>query len=296
MTLQQLEYFRVMSRVLHYTKAAEMLYISQPSLSYAMSELENELGVSLFTRKGNHTILTPEGIEFSHYVDKALDTLVAGKEAVELKSIPSDVLSVAYLDEIGCDFIPDLIKDFHIKNPHVSFQLYHYHHTLLVPKLMEGDFDLGFAIETDVPTVRAIPLLQQDMVLLVPPDHRLATRTSVSLTEISSEPMIITSEGTMTRRIIDSMCAEAKVQLNLVSEPREYHSAAILVKAGLGLTILPRTPLNHNYGLCEIPIVYPVRPRTVYLLFPGDRIMTPVAKRFLTFTLERFGQEGAIGV
>ena len=76
MTLQQLKCLCVMAEVLHYTKAANQLYISQPSLSYAISELEKELGVPLFERKGNRTCMTKYGENFLPYVKHSTSILL----------------------------------------------------------------------------------------------------------------------------------------------------------------------------------------------------------------------------
>ena len=75
MTLQQLQYFRELARTQHYTRAAERLMVSQPSLSYAMGLLEKELGVKLFQKKGRGVMLTPAGHLFARRVDTALSEL-----------------------------------------------------------------------------------------------------------------------------------------------------------------------------------------------------------------------------
>lgn len=78
MTLNQLRYFRVLADTEHYTKAADVLNIAQPSLSRAIALLEEELGVLLFTRRGRNVVLTDAGRAFLRYVATGLDTLDAG--------------------------------------------------------------------------------------------------------------------------------------------------------------------------------------------------------------------------
>ncbi len=77
MTLQQLNYFRVLAKIQHYTKAADILLIAQPSLSYSMSQLEKELNVELFERHGRKVKLSYSGEQFLKYVEKALDIFIA---------------------------------------------------------------------------------------------------------------------------------------------------------------------------------------------------------------------------
>ena len=75
MTLQQLRYFRALAETQHYTRTAEKLMVSQPSLSYAMAELEKELGAPLFRKQGRNVLLTEAGRPFAARVNKALDEL-----------------------------------------------------------------------------------------------------------------------------------------------------------------------------------------------------------------------------
>ena len=88
MTLLQLHYFQTLSQTLHYTRAAELLHISQPSLSYAISELEKELGVKLFEKKKKQIDLTVYGQQFLPYVERALDLLKEGADVVSMPHPP----------------------------------------------------------------------------------------------------------------------------------------------------------------------------------------------------------------
>ena len=114
MTLLQLLYFDTLARVLHYTQAAKELHISQPSLSYAMKELEKNLHVELFTRKNRKMILTPYGQRFLPYVQKALQILDNGKSALaEMTDAAEHVVSLGYFHSIAESFIPPLIESFY---------------------------------------------------------------------------------------------------------------------------------------------------------------------------------------
>ena len=82
MTLLQLQYFTVLSETLHYTRASEKLHISQPSLSYAIGELEKELGVKLFQKENRKVALTAYGQQFLSYVEKSLALLSEGEQVI----------------------------------------------------------------------------------------------------------------------------------------------------------------------------------------------------------------------
>ena len=91
MTLQQLRYFCVTAEVLHYTRAAALLYISQPSLSYALSKLEKELNMPLFEKQGKQIALTRYGAEFLPYAKRALSELSKGQERLKELHAPDAV-------------------------------------------------------------------------------------------------------------------------------------------------------------------------------------------------------------
>ena len=289
MTLLQLEYFKAMSKILHYSKAAEALHTSQPNLSYAISELEKELGVPLFQRQGRRTVLSPYGLHFSFYVDQALGTLMKGRETLFQLSSPTDTIALAFIDEVGYDFLPYLLHDFTAENPNISFRLYQHHNTVIVPKLLDETYDLAFSIDNPaIPALCSLPIIEQDMMLFVPRSHRLANRTAISLSEIGIDPVVMLSSNTGIRRIVDEMCKEAQVQLNVCFEAEECNAAATYVSAGLGVCILPRTPLHTKYRAVAIPIAYPARSRNICLLYNKSHPMSGSARRFHDFVLSRF--------
>ena len=289
MTLLQLEYFKVMSKVLHYSKAAEMLHTSQPNLGYAISELEKDLGVPLFEKKGRGVVLTKYGMYFALYVEVALDSLLKGRETLAQLDGMTDTISLAFIDEVGYDFLPELLHDFTIVNPNVKFNLYQYHNSVIVPKLLDGTINMAFSIDNHSTQLLTItPILKQEMVLFVPPNHRLAGRSSISLNEISIDPVVIMQQNTGVRRIIDDMCAEAHVQLNVLFETEECNAAAAYVSAGLAACILPRTPLHTKYRAIAIPISYPMRHRDICLLYNKSYPMSVAALKFRDFVLSRF--------
>ena len=114
MNLSQLYYFRKLSELQHYTKAAKELYITQPALSDAIRSLEKELGVPLFQKEGRNVKLTRYGREFSAYVHDALRELDKGIEIMrEYTGRLSGNLSVGWLYTITGDYLPALIRAYH---------------------------------------------------------------------------------------------------------------------------------------------------------------------------------------
>ena len=114
MTLNQLQYFIVLARTLHYTKSAEQLHISQPSLSYSITELEKELGVPLFDKKNKKIFLNQNGKLFLHYAEKVMSLLEEGVSMVKtLNEVKRPRIRLGYFYSLSSPFIPDLISQFY---------------------------------------------------------------------------------------------------------------------------------------------------------------------------------------
>ena len=113
MNLSQLKYFVTLARLEHYTKAAEELEISQPSLSYAMTMLEQELGTKLFQKKGRNIVLTKYGKFFLDYVEQSLQTLELGvRKTKSMTGQTKGRIDLAYIYTLGSEFVPRIVGDF----------------------------------------------------------------------------------------------------------------------------------------------------------------------------------------
>ncbi|BCQ44469.1 hypothetical protein ERHA55_19960 [Erwinia rhapontici] len=113
MNLKQLYYFKRLAEKEHYTAAASSLFITQPSLSHAISELEKELGVMLFAKQGRNIRITEEGTLFLPYVEKAIAELENGRAALQrLNGSQRETVNLAYIYTMGERVVPQLIERF----------------------------------------------------------------------------------------------------------------------------------------------------------------------------------------
>ena len=123
MNLDYIRYFVKLAEVQHYTKAAEILCISQPSLSHAMRQMEKELGVQLFEKKGRNTVLTRFGEEFLDTAKRTLATLDEGVASLKKSARGEGLIRLGFLRVLGIDFIPQLAAEFIRENPEKTFSL-----------------------------------------------------------------------------------------------------------------------------------------------------------------------------
>lgn len=187
MNLSQLYYFRKLSELQHYTKAAKELYITQPALSDAIRSLEKELGVPLFQKEGRNVKLTRYGREFSVYVHDALRELDKGIEVMhEYTGKLSGNLSVGGLYTITGDYLPALIRACH-KNygDAVKVEVSQNFSLPLIQGLKDDIYDVVFAARKEnEPHLHFEPVVAHQLVVGVPKGSPLALKACVSLSEL----------------------------------------------------------------------------------------------------------------
>ena len=153
MNLYHLRYFVTLAHLEHYTKAADVLAITQPSLSHAISSLEEELGVKLFEKNGRNVSLTKYGKSFLEDVEQTLNRLDSSVNGLQLAGKGEGQIDVAFLRTLGVDFMPKIIRSF--LNANKGKQI---HFNLFCDKVLTGDiltglkekkYDIGFCSKFD---------------------------------------------------------------------------------------------------------------------------------------------------
>ncbi|MDY6054178.1 MAG: LysR family transcriptional regulator, partial [Anaerovibrio sp.] len=142
MELHQLEYFRALAHIKHFTNTSKAIAVSQPALSRSMAKLESELGVALFDRKDKHLDLTDAGRKFLEYVEKGLYQIEAGKKAITATHANTGTVRLAFIQSLGGYFVPQLLSQFREQYPQISFSLTQDNPLSLGEQLRDGKTDL----------------------------------------------------------------------------------------------------------------------------------------------------------
>lgn len=192
MELAQLNYFVTVAQLQHLTRAAEALCISQPALSKAISRLEDELGVSLFDRSSNRITLNRNGQLYLRYVQEALESLHAGKYALETQaSVQHGSVSIM----TSCSgILQPAIRKFLTTYRDIHYQQIRYATSLLAEHLENGNADFSV---TTTPLYSAkfswTPLIQDELYVIVSPQHPFHRRDSISIHELDNVPLIVSN-------------------------------------------------------------------------------------------------------
>ena len=281
MTLQQLRYFCVTAEVLHYTRAAALLYISQPSLSYALSKLEKELGMPLFEKQGKQITLTRYGAEFLPYAKRALSELSKGQDRLkELKTPSTGIINLGYIYSVSFSVLPSFVERFYtyLGNRQTAFRFHQGMAGGLIEQLLNGSLDLLIAGRPEIDSIEYIPVAEQELFLAVPSSHRLSDRASVTLPDVSEEQFISISHEALIYRELADRFKKASFSPHIVFEADEYSSIAASVTTGAGVAIMPRLPILDNFNLRLIPFSDVPMTRKICLLRYRLHAMSPAVQ------------------
>ena len=290
MELQQLKYFRAVAEQEHVTRAAEKLFVSQSAVSRAVTQLEEELGVPLFYRQGRAVVLSPYGRLFLEHVIRAFNVLEsAGRSLSEQSGAETGTISLGFLNSLGVEMVPRLIKEYRQRHPKVQFTLIQSSGTMLMEKLIEGGIDLCLSIHAEFEQrgVRGSHLLDEELIIAMPRTHRLAARRTLRMSELSSEPFLAVSSGDTLRAIFDKVCADSSLVPNVAFEAMNIGTLRGMIAAGLGIGLLPHAPARIA-GIVEIKLsqTRPIRPLGIGWV--EDRYLPPCAVEFRKFVVSKF--------
>lgn len=290
MNLDHLRYFVKLAEVRHYTRAAEQLCISQPSLSHAINQLESELGVPLFERTGRNTTLTRFGEEFLECAQRSLGALDVGIDSLQRSAKGEGIVRLGFLRTLGVEYIPKLTADFLAADPDCGIQ-FSFHSGLsggLIDGLLQRKFDLVFCSEPDPSLgLAALPVMSQELVMIVPKNHPLADRKSVDLADTLEYPAVFFAEGSGLRKVIDRMYEQVGGVPCSYIETEEDEVIAGLVAAGFGGAVVPYMDMLQKLDVSLLNISSPPYRRDFFMVQDDSVFLPPAAQRFRSFVLGR---------
>lgn len=289
MNLSHLRYFVELAHTQHYTRAAERLCITQPSLSHAMAQLEMELGVPLFEKDGRNISLTRFGKQFLICAEQSLSTLDEGVEELQRVSRGEGVIRLGLLRTLGIDLVPSLASRFLAERPgrEIRFTF----HTGATQQLLEGlsakRFDLVFCSRPPADLgLTAVPISRQDLVLIAPRNHPLASVHAVNLADTLPYPQVYFSRGSGLRGVVDGLFAQIGGTPRIAYETEEDQVIAGLVAQGFGIAVVPYMELLLRLDVKIIQISYPAWERNFYLVSDDRAYQTPAVRQFRQFVLD----------
>lgn len=284
MELRQLRYFLAVASAQNFTRAAETVHVSQPSLSVQISALEEELGTQLFDRLGRKVILTQAGELFRDHAGRVLRELEHAVQVVqEMKGAQRGRLVVGTLATVNSYLIPPLVSQFKQQFPAIHLQVHAQPSTDIVAGLLANRLDVGICllpVQEDRLTV--VPLFDERLVLVAPSNSSIK-QSRLRMQDLGGLPLVLMPVDYCLRKMVEAECAEARIQPQVVLEMTSPEGILQAVAGGAGLTILPEIYVRMRppgLSFRTIELCDPVPHHLVGLAYRSDRYQNLAAKKF----------------
>ena len=283
---------RVLREVLaqgSFSEAASALNYTQSAVSQAIATLETEAGVPLIERDRRGVRPTTAGERLAEHAGRILTQLDAAEaELGAIAGVAGGELRLASFPTAGATLMPLAIAAFRSAHPEVTLSLVEGEPEELIPRLRDGEFDLGLIFEFEGtgelgPGLRSAPLFEDPMKLALPKGHRLARKEQVTLADLSDDAWVQTSEASACARHVVRVCRAAGFEPRVSFESDDYLTVQGLVAAGVGVALIPQLALSqtvsYDIAVRELQPDGPVR--HVVVATPGTGVSLPAAAAML---------------
>lgn len=284
MNLNQLYYFRKLAELQHFTKTATELYISQPSLSYSIANLEKELGTPLFQKIGRNVVLTNAGKEFYLCVVEVLTKLDDGviklKQSIDTSTGKIDIGTIPIL---ACDFISKNIRTYMNFFPQTTFDIFTCTtNSEVITGIKEGVYDIGFCFKDENERdLSFVPMLSQELVVITKEGHELSKKGKLMLSDLEGYPLITYRENVPLGISIRNLFKKQKAVPDIVFSFDEAITISEMVTQDFGIAILVNAPILRDHNLSIIPLEVKSAAPILYLAYKKNSNLSKSIKNFI---------------
>ena len=287
--LHQLGYFVAVAEDHHFTRAAERLNVTQPTLSQQIRALERSLGSDLFTRRPGHVELTAAGQELLPIARRMLaDAGQARRTLRELDGLHRGEVRIGATPSLCTGLVPPLVSAFHNDHPGVAIVLAESGSRDLQEQLATGALDLALLVDSrahDDPRLTTAPLFVEDLVVISSLDRPPPVpRDRVRIEDLRTVPMVMFRPGYDLRETTLDACREAGFTPTFAVEGGEMDAVLGFVAAGIGIAVVPSTVAGPQYR--TTPLAAPGLTRTIQLARRRDVELSPAARQFEQVVLD----------
>lgn len=286
MELKQVKYFLTVAELGSFSAAADNLYISQSSLSKQVMALEKELGFALFDRSKRNIVLTEAGATFRKYArrlnddyEEMLDNLKQYKRAPSLS-----IVAIPVIAQYG---ITSYIAQFQSAYPNIQLMLEEREAAVILPALNNHQFDLAFIRDNylDVEQYQLLEVDRDKFMVTLSVRHPLASRTSISLSELANENFIMFDKGTVVHELAVDSCRKVGFDPRIFYASLRVESILGLVASQSGVALIMEKIFQYHKhpDVVAIPLTELIESKIV-LAYPKDKKLSIPARNFWEFT------------
>ena len=259
MDIRQIHYFIEVVKHGSFSKAAEHLYISQPTISNVIKDLEEELDVKLLIRTTRKLELTDTGrllFQYGQEISQSLQHF--NQELDDIKNNKRGSIRIGIFPMLGMQFLTKTIAEFHQQYPEIIIQFLEDGANHLKKALIDGDLDLAVMdFPIDEASFDFFPFLKGDLRVIVHQDHPLANKELVKWSELVHEQLIILREGFNVHNMIIEEYKRMGFKPNIICETSQWNFMLEMVSINHGITILPLSDYHEFENLKVLPLMDP---------------------------------------
>lgn len=291
MNMEQIEAFIFVALTGSFSKTADLLYLSQPTVSMRIKALETTMGCKLFQRTGHTISLTKEGDLFLPYAKNIMHMLQEGQQAIQRSQ--GDVegeLTISTVFVSAFYILPDLVQQFQQLYPKIKLTILTGHSHQVLDMVLNHEVSFGIARAVTHPQINRIQLMPDDMVLAIYPDHPFGFRHQVSIEEVARERLILFNRGSLDCKLINNAFSHFQLQNNVVMEADNIEVVKRMVKQRLGIAFLPRFAISKDLSegeLQEVDVLnLPQINRNFELIYLKDTPVHGIMRTFIDFLMQ----------
>jgi LysR family transcriptional activator of glutamate synthase operon len=293
MELDQLRSFVAVAEARSFTRAAPLVHLSQPAISRQIGRLEKELGAELFERYGrrvectvNGELLLPLARAIVSRADEAARLI---REHVGM--VPSRV-RFGSTGIVFAHWLPPILASFLQAYPKIHLDLIEREDSLLEDAVLNGELDCAIVTGWGSPRASAVRLVTEEIFLVVSQNHRLAGRSSVALSELAAEPILLPGLSLNMSNHLTDACHRAGFEPRVPYRVNYLELTKVYARRGMGIALIPKMGLDPHTldGLVVIPLQEKLT-RDLNLIYSGEHPLSAAA-RALTIHLRTNSAEG----
>ena len=245
MLYAHLESFVEVARRGNVSRAAEALFLTQPAITARLKSLEGGLGVELFVRTPRGMKLSDAGRAFLPYAQRTIATVDEGRQLMaNLRQGTTGTLVIAAAPAVSTYVLPDILRVFRTTHPNVRLGVRTGHTEEVLEMVLRGEAHIGIGRPIRHPDIELIPVLDDEMLLVVSARHPFARRGKVRMDELAAERLILFDRTSSYHELTSSLFRQAGVVPMSTLELDNVEAAKKMVQQGLGVALLPRMALS----------------------------------------------------
>ena len=292
MDLAQLEIFLSIAEEKSFSRAAEKMSRTQPALSIAIKRLEEELGETLFDRSSKSGTLTEAGRILLSYAQKMINLRAEAVEAVgELRGMFRGRLTIGANESTSLYLLPPLLLEYRQRHPSIKIEVYRNVSERIPSEVLERNLDFGFlSYDPLLPSLESLKVYNDELVLVVPPKHRLTKQKVVTVRDLGGEQFVAHNVKTPARTRIFELFAQHRTPLNICVELATLDTIKDFVQRQVGIAILPRLAVRDELAsgkLIEVPVKGMKIEKMLRLVYRREQSLSHAAKSFLEIVREQ---------